>query len=82
MSEQGHDLHAEFPADAAILHDLKMQDQHFGQLAKRHHDVTQTIYRIEGGLEVASDNRLEDLKKQRLGLLDEIASLIAARKAA
>ena len=82
MSELGHDLQAEFPADRAILHDLKLESEHFRVLADQHHGLTQQIYRIEGGLEAASDDRLETLKKQRLRLLDEIAALIAVRKAA
>ena len=80
MSEDGHDLHAEFPADQAILQSLKRESEHFRGLAQQHHALTQQIYRIEGGLDAASDVRLETLKKERLGLLDEIAGLIADRK--
>ncbi len=82
MSEQGHDLLTEFAADRAILHALKMDDEHFRKLSDEHHHLTQEIYRIEAGLAVASDNRIETLKKKRLVLLDEIAGLIAIRKAA
>jgi uncharacterized protein YdcH (DUF465 family) len=82
MSELGHDLHAEFPADAEILRRLKTENAHFHELAARHHDLTQAIYRIEGGLDAASDDRLENLKKQRLQLLDEVAGLIAAARTA
>lgn len=79
MSELGHDLHSEFPDDQAALHALKVESVHFRGLERQHHDLTQEIYRIEGGLDPASDVRLETLKKQRLGLLDEIAAMIAAR---
>lgn len=82
MSEQGHDLHTEFAADRAILHALKMDDEHFRKLSDEHHHLTQEIYRIEGGLAASSDTRLETLKKKRLAVLDEIAGLIAVRKAA
>ena len=82
MSELGHDLQAQFPADRAILHSLKLENEHFRGLADQHHGLIQEIYRIEGGLDAASDDRLETLKKQRLRLLDEITTLIAARKAA
>jgi uncharacterized protein YdcH (DUF465 family) len=81
VSELGHDLHAEFPEDKMVLHELKQENEHFRGLAKQHHDLTQQIYRIDVGLDAASDIRLETLKKQRLGLLDEIAAMIAARKA-
>jgi len=82
MSEQGHDLHNAFPADSALLQALKVQNGHFRSLAEQFHDVTQEIVRVEGGLEAASDARLEALKKRRLAMLDEVATLIAARKAA
>lgn len=80
MSELGHDLHSQFPDSAAILHALKTGDAHFRKLADRHHDLSQQIGRIEAGLDPATDNRLEALKKQRLALLDEVAGMIAQRE--
>lgn len=82
MSETGHDLHSEFPADRKILLQLKRESARFQALADRHHGLTQEIYRIEGGLAPASDERLEELKKQRLTVLDEVAGIIALQKAA
>ncbi|AMK23001.1 MULTISPECIES: YdcH family protein [Sphingomonadaceae] len=77
MSELGHDLHTLFPAHREILHALKLESPHYRELAHRHHELTRQIYRIEGGLDATSDDRLEDLKKQHLRLLDEVAELIA-----
>jgi uncharacterized protein YdcH (DUF465 family) len=82
MSEAGHDLHAEFPGDEAVLHKLKTQDGHFRRLTEQYHDVAREIARIETGVEAGSDERLEVLKKKRLLLLDEVAAMIAARKQA
>jgi uncharacterized protein YdcH (DUF465 family) len=81
VSELGHDLHAEFPEDQIALTGLKLDNAHFRGLASQHHELTQQIFRIDSGLDAASDIRLETLKKQRLGLLDEIAAMIADRKA-
>ena len=81
MSELGHDLHAEFPDHQMALHSLKLESEHFRALAQQHHDLAQKIYRIDGGLDAASDTRLEMLKKQRLGVLDQIAAMIAEREA-
>ncbi len=81
MSELGHDLHSEFPGDHAVLHGLKVDSPQFRALADEHHSLVQHIYRIEGGLDAASDDRLEQMKKLRLNVLDKIAALIAARKA-
>jgi uncharacterized protein YdcH (DUF465 family) len=80
MSETGHDLHSEFPNDGAILHELKVNNRHYQTLADRYHVLNKDIARIETGIEAASDPRLEDMKKQRLALLDEVTSLIAQHR--
>lgn len=82
MSHVLHDLHAEFPDHSDILHELKVSDRHFRTLADRYHDINKEIHRIESEVEAASDERSEDLKKQRLHILDEIAAMIAKAKAA
>ena len=76
MSHVSHDLHAEFPDHAALLHDLKVGDAHFQRVADRYHDLNREIHRIEAGVEAASDFRIEDLKKERLVLLDEVATML------
>lgn len=80
MSEVGHDLHALFPGEASHLHALKVESGPFRGLAERHHRLSREIARIESGLDVASDERFEELKKQRLDLLDQVAAMIAEWK--
>lgn len=82
MSHVSHDLHSEFPGDVDILHDLKVSDQHFRTVSDRYHEINKEIHRIESELEAASDERTEELKKQRLLILDEVAAMIAKTKAA
>lgn len=82
MSHVAHDLHSEFPNDGDILHQLKVSDRHFQTISGRYHDVNKEIHRIESEIEAASDERVEDLKKQRLLMLDEVAAMIAKSKAA
>ncbi len=81
MSHTPHDLHAEFPADADILHRLKLEDRHFQTVAERYHELNRDIHRAESDIEPTSDDRLEELKKQRLALLDEVADIISKAKA-
>lgn len=81
MSHVLHDLASEFPADAPAIHALKLADARFRGLAERHHEINREIHRIETGTEPASDARLEALKKQRLGLLDEVAQALARARA-
>ena len=42
----------------------------------------EAVLRIEAGTEPASDIRLEEIKKHRLALLDDIAACVAAAKTA
>lgn len=82
MSHTPHELHDEFPDDAALLHDLKVSDSHFRTVSERYHGVNREIHRIEAEIDPASDVRLEDLKKQRLTMLDEVAQMLAKARAA
>ena len=82
MSDVGHDLHTLFPAEEEILHWLKTESAHFRSLATKHHYLGKEIHRIEAGLEAAAQERLEALKRDRLALLDQIAALIATKRAA
>lgn len=82
MSHTPHELHDEFPDDAAILHDLKLGNAHYARIADQYHETNREIHRIESGVEAASDDRLEALKKQRLHLVDEVAGMITKAKAA
>ena len=81
MSNTPHQLAAEFPDDHAVLHQLKLESPHFVALAEQYHMVNGEIHRIEAGIETTSDDYAEELKKQRLALLDEIAALLAKAKA-
>lgn len=76
MTHKPHDLATEFPNDVELLHSLKMTNGHFNTLAERYQEVNHAIIRIEASLDPASDARLEDLKKERLALLDQIGVLL------
>lgn len=80
MTHISPDLHNAFPDDADVLRRLKAENAHFQTLAARFEAFDGEARRIVAGLEAASDERLEDLKKHRLALLDEIAPIIAAAK--
>jgi len=82
MSHLPQSLHEAFPAEADLLRELKTGDRHFQHLASRYEDIDQQIQHMESGDDPASDERLEAAKKQRLAVLDELATLIASQKAA
>lgn len=76
MSHTPHELAAEFPDKAAKIHALKLGNAHFARIADEYHDVNREIHRIETDVEPASDDALEELKKRRLWLKDQVASLL------
>ncbi len=59
---------------------LKTGNEHFGKLAAQYHDVNREIHRIDSGLEPASDDRTEQLKKERLAILDQVSVMISEVK--
>ena len=75
-----HELHEAFPEDVALLTRLKVDDRHFANLADRYHELNRAIHRVEAEIEPASDEHAEELKKQRLAMLDEIAALLERAK--
>ena len=77
MSNTPHELHEEFPQDLDKIHDLKIGNAHFAKIAEEYHVVNRKIHRIETEVEAASDFRMEDLRKERLRLKDEIAMMIS-----
>lgn len=77
MTHTPHELAEEFPGDVETLHKLKLENAHFNKLSDEYHDINRQIHRIETEVEPASDETLEDLKKQRLSLKDQIAHMIS-----
>jgi uncharacterized protein len=77
MSHTPHELHEEFPEHAEALHRLKVSNAHFARLAEEYHDVNRAVHRMETDVEPASDDTIEEFKKRRLALKDEIAGMLA-----
>ena len=78
MTHLPHGLTTQFPGDDAALRRLKGEDRHFQTLVDGYAALDDEIRGIEAGtLPAASDDHLENLKKQRLALLDQIAGMVA-----
>ncbi len=78
MLDEKHDLLHEFPEHRERIHDLKLSDNHFARLFKEYHEVNDDVHRIESGAENTSDEYLENLKKQRLSLKDQLYEMLKA----
>jgi len=80
MTHVPHELHEEFPQAGEALHRLKVENAHFARLADEYHAVNREIHRIESEVEAASDERTEQLKRQRLALKDQIGEILRSAR--
>jgi uncharacterized protein YdcH (DUF465 family) len=71
-----HELEDEFSDEASLIARLRKTNYDFARLASRYEEVNRNIHRIESEEEPAADTVVEELKKQRLRLKDEIASFL------
>lgn len=76
MLTEKHDLIHELPEHRDKIRRLKMIDQHFSRLFDEYHEVDHEVHRIETGIENTSDEYLDERKRQRLHLKDELYSMI------
>jgi len=77
MSHVAHELSEEFPGKADAIQALKSSNAHFAKVAESYHELNRAIHRMETDVEPVADATLEELKKQRLTLIDEIAQFLA-----
>jgi uncharacterized protein YdcH (DUF465 family) len=76
MFGEKHDLIHEFPEYKDKIHELKVSDPHFAELFEQYNEVEHEVHRIEEGIETPSDEYLEERKKLRLNLKDQLFELL------
>lgn len=76
MFNEKHDLVHELPEHKDTIHRLKTTNNHFARLFDEYHEVDHEVHRIEAGVENTSDEYLEERKKRRLQLKDELFRMI------
>lgn len=76
MSHTPNELHDLFQDKSDKIHTLREKDAHFRHIGDRYHALNREIHRGETDVEPMDDFHLEDLKKQRLQLLDEIKTYL------
>lgn len=81
MNVDHHDLHHEFPEHAAAIHSLKVGNAHFARLFEEYHALTTRIEVLEDKDSPIADTELEEMKKQRLRLKDDLYGMLKAVKA-
>lgn len=76
MPVQNHSLAKEFPEMKERIHQMKMSDAHFAKLFAEYDSIEHMVQRAESGNENVADAVLEDLKKKRLHLKDQLFILL------
>ena len=76
MLGEKHDLIHELPEYKDKIHELKTTDAHFARLFEEYHEVDHEIHRIEEGNETPSDDYVEERKKLRLNLKDQLLDML------
>lgn len=78
MKNTPHELAEEFPEYADKIHALKTNDAHFTKLFEEYHDVNRAVHRAETNVEPTSDDNIENMRKQRMTLKDQLYALLTA----
>lgn len=81
MQVDQHDLHHEFPDMQDAISGLKNANVHFSALFARYNRLTGKVENLEEHDMPVADFTLEDMKKQRVKLKDEIYYLLLAFRA-
>lgn len=76
MLGEKHDLIHEFPEYKDKIHELKTTNEHFAKLFAEYHEIEHEVRRIEEGIETTSDDYLEEQKKKRLYLKDQLFEML------
>ncbi|WP_299043908.1 YdcH family protein [uncultured Tateyamaria sp.] len=72
MSNTPHELANDFPEHAARISELRGRDAHFARLVETYHSLNRAVHRAETDVEPVSDLFMQDLRKQRMALKDQI----------
>ncbi|MBS3910416.1 MAG: DUF465 domain-containing protein [Hydrogenophaga sp.] len=65
-----------FPEYRELITQLKGHDHHFTRLFDKHNAMDQTIKNMEAGIEAGSRFQIEQLKKEKLLLKDELYEIL------
>ncbi len=76
MSHTPHELAEEFPEHTGLMHELKTSDAHFARLFDEYHQINRDIHRAETNIEPVEELTELEMRKQRMGLKDEIYRIL------
>lgn len=81
MQVEHHELHLEFPEHADAIAVLKGGNAHFSKLLSTYNRLTGKVEDLEEHDMPVADFTIEDMKKQRVKLKDELYHILLAYRA-
>ena len=78
MSHVPHELAEEFPEHTEAMHRLKQENAHFAKLFEAYHEINRSVHRAETNVEPTDDMNMEQMRRQRMQLKDEIYGMLTA----
>ncbi|MCB1877164.1 MAG: DUF465 domain-containing protein [Chromatiales bacterium] len=76
MLGENHDLIHEFPEYESKIRELVANDSQFADLMKRYDALDARVRELEEQAQPVADETMEDLKKERLMLKDELYTML------
>ncbi|AFU18315.1 YdcH family protein [Actinobacillus equuli subsp. equuli] len=70
-----------FPEFRELITKLKNSDAHFTRLFERHNELDQRIKNMESNIELATNDEVELLKKEKLHIKDELYAILKKKSA-
>lgn len=65
-----------FPEYRELTNELKLSDSYFLEILKKHDDIDQQVRNMEHGTEPGTHVEIENLKKEKLALKDELYAML------
>lgn len=76
MLTDQHDLVSELPEHKDAIHELKVSNNHFARLLSEYNELDKDILHAEEEIDPTAEAELEEMKKRRLALKDELFAMI------
>ncbi|WGE67591.1 YdcH family protein [Actinobacillus equuli subsp. haemolyticus] len=70
-----------FPEFRELITKLKNSDTHFTRLFEKHNELDQRIKNMESNIELATNDEIEVLKKEKLHIKDELYAILKKKSA-
>jgi uncharacterized protein len=76
MTIKEHTILNEFPEMSERIHDVRRSNLHFARLSEKYDELEHGIHLLQTGSESYTDEHMEELKKKRLQMRDELFGIL------